>query len=294
MPVSLSQSFPRRLPLAPLTDSWVPFCLPSPVQPSHSSTRCRRCTGAAAGPGRIPKVLHRPDFERLHSVALFTHFFVHHSIHSFISLAHPISPPPGPSSISSSHHHTSTLASSSLTVIYPPLERFILPSFPLALQNPPPKLHRKYCHDFVMPALSHTTQPRHRQHWLSLFIQVQNLPRNSPSGEQAHPIASLLFSDRSGVCCDEIDSHPLSLSQFLPSRSFAFTPRYDDAVLVTNASPASSLALTAIRCGGRHPVLIRDATRPKPLSAKLPTKHSLPCLGLSLRRRERGLVFLVP
>lgn len=41
--------------------------------------------------------------------------------------------------------------------------------------------------------------------------------------------------DTSGAWCGEIDSL-LCLSPFLSSRSFAFTPRYDDAVLVTNAS----------------------------------------------------------
>lgn len=151
MPVSLSlsQPFPHlppaRLPLAPgksRTPSLSrPFtlivCAQSVSPPVVVLTGCQ-CHWAGLAWRRSPKVPHRPDFDgfiRQHPSIISSstsRLFI-----LFISLAHTISPPRGLSSISSSHHHTNTLASSSLTVIYPARERFILPSFHLALPKTP-------------------------------------------------------------------------------------------------------------------------------------------------------------
>lgn len=83
-------------------------------------------------------------------------------------------------------------------------------------------------------SLTQTPQPGHQAPAL-IFHSVHNLLRNSPFGEQAN-IASYLLS-RAHLESGAVKStRPYCLSPFLSSRSFAFTPRYDDAVLVTNAS----------------------------------------------------------
>lgn len=229
MPVPLSQFLPKVASRSHLlTDSWGTISSAQSSQLTPSSPLlywCCRWPGA-----EDPKGLHRPDFVTAlasFGALLLIHFFIHHSIHSFISLAHTISPPLGLSSISSSHHHTSTLASSSLSVIYPPHERFILPSFPIALLQTPTKTPYRFGHDFVR--LAHKHRSRGHQAPALTFHSVHNLLRNSPFGEQAY-----------------IASYPLSRTNLesgavISTRPYAF-PRF------SRRGPLLSLHVTTMPC----------------------------------------------
>lgn len=139
-----------------VTDSWVSCHIVCPVQsllnPLLLLYWCCRW------PGRIPRSLTGRTLNGFtrRSPSLISSFIIPFTL-SFPSPT-PISPPPGLSSISSSHHHTSALASSSLTVIYPPLERFIQPSFPLPCKTPHQNSIASIAMIFVMLAHAHQSQ----------------------------------------------------------------------------------------------------------------------------------------
>lgn len=138
-----------------VTDSWVPYRLPSPAQSlSLPVTQSVVLVLAAAGL-EDPKVLHRPDFDGFIRCSSIISSFIVPFILSFPSptpSAHPgacrqslhliITPAP-------SLHHPSPLYTQ-------PVNASSCHPFHLPCKTPPPKLHYKYCHDFVMLALTHT------------------------------------------------------------------------------------------------------------------------------------------
>lgn len=156
---------------------------------------------------RIPKVLHRPDFDGFirHCPSIISTSI----IQSFFHFPRP------------HHQPTPRACHQSLHLIIIPTPSLHHPS-PLYTQP----VNASSCHPFHLPcepptrnsithvlswfchALAHTTA------WASAlaltFHSVHDLMLNSPSGEQAC-IASCLLPDRSGVWCDgEIESPPFS------------------------------------------------------------------------------------